>query len=205
MDPVTTGVLINILTDRISKLISETIDRTPKVVEETKEKDEGIQKLAIAQMELLTKYYQIGLYQSERSFALGTTAAVVGIILFSIAALFYLSIRLQNITYIASLAGAISSIISGIGFYLYNKSTLQLLDFQKKLYEMQNYLIANEICQTIENSDKVRTRAMIIKKMIGSDVGVEWYEKTEVKNGHDKLDKGNSPSQEDYNNPVDKI
>jgi len=100
-------------------------------------KVDNIQEITASQIDILNKYYEIALFQSQRSFRLAWISAVVGLIFFIFAAGFLLIQLPQSLALVTSLGGALSGFISGINFVLYNKSTLQLNGFHDKLFLTQ--------------------------------------------------------------------
>ena len=125
----------------------------------------NVQEIAAAQMEILSNYYSVGIEQSNRSFKSASIAAGAGLIFFIVVIAYSMWKPQDNIVSIAALGTALSGFISGICFYLYNKSTSQLSGFHEKLYMMQRYLLANSMCEGLNGKDKDETRSAIIKQL----------------------------------------
>jgi len=125
----------------------------------------NVQEIAAAQMEILSAYYNIGIEQSNRSFRSASIAAGAGLVFFIIVIAYSIWKPQENIVSIATLGTALSGFISGICFYLYNKSTSQLSGFHEKLYMIQRYLLANSMCERLDGKNKDETRSAIIKHL----------------------------------------
>ena len=124
---------------------------------------DNIQDIAASQTALLVNYYNLGLEQARKSFNWALISAIVGF-LFFIIALFLIVVRdLQNASVISLISGALVEVISGINFYLYGKSTVQLADFQSYLDRTQSILLANSICESLSDEHKHTTRADLVK------------------------------------------
>lgn len=126
-----------------------------------------IEKIAAAQIKLLTNYYSLVLNQAQRSFTWALIWAFVGILSFISAGVFLLTNHLDNIAYLGAIGGALIEIISGINFYLYNKSSSQLAEFHARLDSTQRILLANSICEKIEGDLKQETRSQLALAFAG--------------------------------------
>jgi len=123
----------------------------------------NIQDIAASQTALLVNFYNLGLEQARKSFNWALIAAVVGL-LFFIFALFLIKTRdLGNASIISLISGSLIEVISGINFYLYGKSTIQLAGFQSYLDRTQSILLANSICESLSDKYKHVTRSELVK------------------------------------------
>ncbi|GHO79388.1 hypothetical protein KSD_71590 [Ktedonobacter sp. SOSP1-85] len=73
-------------------------------------------------------------------------------------------------TVISTIAGGLVQVISGINFSLYNRASTQLQTFHKSLERLQNYMLANSICQGLAPADKERTCAQLSLIIASSSV-----------------------------------
>lgn len=122
------------------------------------------QEIAASQLNILSAYYNNVLSQSQRSFYFAAAAAGIGLLFIVAAAGFVLKNQPQQIAVISILGGALSAFVSGINFYLYNKSSSQLAIFHSRLATTQNYLIADGLCSNIVDPNKMDdTRRALIK------------------------------------------
>lgn len=58
------------------------------------------------------------------------------------------------ISYISSASGVLIEFIAGVFFYLYNKTVIQLKEYHEKLVNVQNILVANQLLEVVENTEK---------------------------------------------------
>lgn len=126
-----------------------------------------IERIAASQIQLLTSYYSLVLTQAQRSFTWALIWAFVGISSFIAAGVFLLVNQLNDIAYISAIGGALIEVVSGINFYLYNKSSSQLADFHTRLDSTQRILLANTICEKIEGDLKQETRSQLALAFAG--------------------------------------
>ena len=142
--------------------ISGKIDEAAKNISEADPGD--VPKIASEQIKIISEYYLEVLKQSKESFLWAKRVAMVGFAFFIGAVIFLLVFQLQNMATISLIAGALIEISSGIGFYLYSKSIFQMADYFKILDTTQRYLLANSMCEGLEDC-KDETRSAIIKQL----------------------------------------
>jgi hypothetical protein len=118
-----------------------------------------VQMIAAAQLELLAGYHQMALAQSRRIFFWALVGSGVGVILF------FAAVAQALPTGIAFLSGAIVEIVAGIVFVLYGKTIPQLNNFQRRLDNLQRYLLANSLCEAIDGDDRNKARAALIQEI----------------------------------------
>lgn len=126
----------------------------------------NVQQIAASQISLMNGYYEMALAQSRKSFNWALTGAGVGLIFFMAAAGFSIWEQ-SNITatIIPVITGAVVEVISGIVFFLYGKTTAQLGDFHSRLQVLQRYLLANSICESLDDTEKNKARAELIREI----------------------------------------
>jgi len=64
-------------------------------------------------------------------------------------------------------SGALIEVVSGIGFYLYNKSASQLAMFHTRLDSTQRFLLANSVCEGLEGDFKQQARSNLVRMIAG--------------------------------------
>ncbi len=126
-----------------------------------------IEGIAASQIQLLTSYYSLVLSQAQRSFTWALIWAFLGVSSFIVAGIFLLINHLTDIAYISAIGGTLIEVISGINFYLYNKSSSQLAEFHTRLDSTQRILLANTICEKIEGDLKQQTRSQLALAFAG--------------------------------------
>jgi len=131
---------------------------------------EDVQLVAANQIKLLNDYYKIVLDQSRKSFSSALVAAIIGLGFFLGAVLSVMSSETINLALISGVAGAIVEVISGVNFYLYGKTTIQMADFQSRLDMTQRFLLANSICENLDWEAKQTTRSQLVLKIVDANV-----------------------------------
>ncbi len=128
-----------------------------------------IQEIAASQIELLTIYHKVVIYQAQRSFLWALIAAAVGLVFFIAAIAFQLLQQPESTATISVISGALIEVISAINFYLYNKASAQLAEFQNRLDITQRFLLANSMCESLEGKYKQQSRAELVRAIVGID------------------------------------
>ena len=122
----------------------------------------NVQMIASAQLELIAGYHQIALAQSRRIFFWALVGSGVGLI-FLLAAVAH-----AFPTEIAFLSGAIVEIVAGIVFVLYGKTIPQLNTFQRRLDDLQRYILANCLCEALDGDERNKARVALIQEITRS-------------------------------------
>lgn len=121
---------------------------------------QDVQAIAVSQISLLHSYYKTVLGQAQNSFIFATVAATVGILIFVYS---FAGQSKDNASLKGVISGAIVEVISGIGFYLYSKSSDQMAKFHEQLTITQRFLLANSVCESLESESKQKTRSDLVK------------------------------------------
>ena len=128
----------------------------------------NVQLIAALQLELLAGYHQIALAQSRRIFFWALVGSGVGVILF------FAAVAKALPTEIAFLSGAIVEIVAGIVFVLYGKTIPQLNTFQRRLDDLQRYILANSLCEALDGDERNKARAALIQEITRSQGRADW-------------------------------
>jgi TRADD-N domain-containing protein len=135
--------------------------------------DHDIKTTAIAQIDLLTKYYNRVLKQANDSFWWAEATAAAGFLLFGIAVACVIwgeANQALNGATIAGLGGAIVQVISGLQFWLYGKTTDQLAHFHQSLEQTQRFLIASSLCDSLDDkATQLNALSTLIATISGSE------------------------------------
>jgi hypothetical protein len=107
-------------------------------------------KLAANLWKTSIEYFQLVQGQAQQSFWMALVAALIGMILFSIAITLMMmgTLPFSKLSLIASVN---IQVISAIGFYLYAKTTRQFAAFHVCLERANRFLLANTICNEIKD------------------------------------------------------
>jgi hypothetical protein len=126
--------------------------------------DRYFEKLVKINVENLAAYYTLVKVHTSQSFRVSLIVGILGFILLILGlALGFQFEQYRNISFIASGAGIIIEFISGVLFFLYNKTVIQLKDYHDSLIDVQNVLLSFKL---IENTQDEKLKAEMIGKMI---------------------------------------
>ena len=150
------------------------------------EKDD-VKGTAASQIELLSRFYDLSLSQAQRSFRWALAASMVGLVFFLIAIL----VNNEKTAEAALIGGGIIQFISGVNFYLYNKTLSQLTLFQGRLETTQRFLLANSLTESLGDELRDITRAKLIDQLATSQ-----YDKLSGKRS--VRDRGYRKNEEDH-------
>jgi len=144
---------------RLENIVSRSIN----LIGEADPKD--VQQIAASQLRMLAGYHQIALAQSGRSFFWALVGAGIGLLFFFSAAAFALVTGVTLAAVVPLLSGAIVEVVSGVVFFLYGKTTLQLSNFHSRLEVLQRYLLANSLCESLGEAERDKARAALIAEI----------------------------------------
>jgi len=142
-----------------------TLQVRPPLDRLSKAKLGDVQEIVASQLELMTVYHNVVLDQARESFRWALIAAGVGLLFFVSAVGFILYRQPQNAAFISLISGGLIEVISAINFYLYGKTSAQLVNFQSRLDTTQRFLLANSICESLEGESKEKARSELVRKI----------------------------------------
>ena len=133
---------------------------------------DDIKETLVLQMEMSKQYHKNVLFRANLSFIFALVFAGIGILLFFSIIIFMVLGLSNNITttVVSVVAGTLVQVLSGINFYLYNRASGQLQTFHKSLDRLQNYMLANSICQGLDKVDRAHTCAQLSLIIASSSV-----------------------------------
>lgn len=129
-------------------------------------KKDDVKGTAASQIELLSRFYDLSLSQAQRSFRWALAASMVGLGFFLVAIM--LMSTHKETADAALIGGGIIQFISGVNFYLYNKTLSQLTLFQGRLETTQRFLLANSLTESLGDEIRDITRAKLIDQLATS-------------------------------------
>jgi hypothetical protein len=144
-------------------MIRDAIDRISKA------KPSDVQGIAGPELELLASYHDIIMDQSRRCFFWALIGAGIGLLFFMLTVLVASYSAELAYAVLPLLCGAIVSILAGLVFFLYGKLAAQLSSFHAGLETLQRYLLANSICESLNDEDRTKARVALIKEISRSD------------------------------------
>lgn len=112
----------------------------------------------------LEDYYELVKNSNKKSFNASLIMSIFGVLLISGGLIVsYLLNDLGDISYFVTGAGVLVEVISGLMFYLYNRTVLQLKGYHDSLLDVQNILLCFKLIE--DTSDDI-TRTDVMKQMI---------------------------------------
>lgn len=126
-----------------------------------------IQQVVASQLKIMNAYYTLVLDQARRSFTWALVAAAIGLVFFIGAVGVILLLQLENVAIISVISGAIIEVVSGINFFLYGKTSLQLGEFQSRLDQTQRFLLADSVCERLDGDVQQQARKKLVEVIAG--------------------------------------
>jgi cytochrome c biogenesis protein CcdA len=131
------------------------VDHAVKRVAQAKPAD--IQQIAASQLELNNAYYKGVLQQSRLSFFIATLFAAAGLGFF-----FLVAKSPANPSFTSITGGTLTELLSALNFYLYGRASNQLETFHSRLDKLQFFVLANSICENLNEELKYETRSELV-------------------------------------------
>lgn len=105
--------------------------------------------------------------QANKSFIIAVITSIVGFVITCTGIWYVLSDR-TNVDggYFTSIIGVLIQFISGVIFYLYNKTVAEMSEYHKKLILIQNIGLALKSSETFEETKKTEAREKIIEELL---------------------------------------
>ena len=111
----------------------------------------------------LGDYYALVKVHTNNSFRASLVAGALGFALIALGlAVGFFTDRDESIAYLATASGVLVEFISGVFFYLYNRTVRQLKEYHDSLLDVQNILLSFKI---VEDSD-VSQRGSLLEKIL---------------------------------------
>lgn len=112
----------------------------------------------------LEEYYDLVKISNKKSFYASLTMSTFGVLIIAGGLIVsYFMDEFKDISYIATAAGLLVEIISGLMFYLYSKTVLQLKEYHDSLIDVQNVLLSFKL---IEDTQNEQIKSEVMKQMI---------------------------------------
>lgn len=122
------------------------------------------QNLVTINVTNLRDYYFLVKQHTNGSFRAAIGVGIVGFLLIiSGLAIGFLKSESNSVTYIASGAGVLTEFISGVFFFLYNKTVRQLKEYHDSLLNVQNVLLSLKLLESVNDP---QLRAPMITTML---------------------------------------
>jgi hypothetical protein len=122
----------------------------------------NFQQIAASQLQLMFATLSPLMAQSRQSFFLALFGSVLSLMLFAFVVIFSL---VHGVSIIPMIASAAVNVASGIVFVLYGKTSNQMSEFNSRVHELQRYLLANSIAETLSDAERDKARLSLIAEI----------------------------------------
>jgi hypothetical protein len=130
-----------------------------------------VQRNAANQIKLLDQYHEDGLRQAKTSFMAAIVTAILGFISLILAFGYLIATNETNVVSIATAIGSVLlEFISGALFYLYNQTRTQLTYYHRRMNQIQRFLLANSVIESMEGSTRDEARRELAKQIANADI-----------------------------------
>jgi hypothetical protein len=143
---------------------------------ESEEPVDYINKLIELNVTRLEEYYDEVKRHSFLSFSFSLLVGVVGFLLIVTGILlgYFGHGDKMNIAYLSGISGIITEFISGVFFYLYNRTVKQLKTYHNDLIDLQNTLLSFKLVEQVkEGPEKVQLMSNLIDYLIGKKIATD--------------------------------
>jgi hypothetical protein len=125
-----------------------------------------IQEVAASQLVIIDGYYKSVLRHAQQLFRWALIAAGVGL-LFFLAAVSPLVFRQPaNVSIISLICGGVVEGIAALNFLLYGRTLGELEKFHARLDRTQQYLLANSICEKLDEKLRQTAKAELVRAIM---------------------------------------
>jgi hypothetical protein len=130
-----------------------------------------VQQNAANQIKLLAQYHESGLQQAKTSFNWAIVISLAGFPFLVLAGYYLLTNQSGNLTSIVSSIGSVLvEFMAGTLFYLYNQTRKQLTYYHQQMNQIQRFLLANSVAESLEQPAKENARMELIKTIANSNL-----------------------------------
>ena len=159
--------LFNKLNLRIIEIDEKEIqnDNMKKVSFDNKE---SVLDLMLRNVSELREYYIISKNQANRAFVAAVTISFIGIILYASGIISFIYFK-TDIVIISTIGGTTVQIISGLFFWIYNKSIKQLNVYHSRLISTEKYLTAIQLIDKVPEDKKYEEYRNIINYLLNDN------------------------------------
>lgn len=155
-----------IISSKENKNIKQETEDTLKNIQN--QPDYDIFKLMYKNVRESTEYYIISKRQANRSFTLSMISCILGVIIY-ICGFISVVILDKDIAIFTTIAGTVVELVSGLSFWMYNKSLKQLNEYHKRLSSTEKYLTSIQLAEKMESNRREDMYGWIIEKVMLSD------------------------------------
>jgi len=139
-----------------------------------------IQEVAASQLVIIDGYYKSVLQQAQQLFRWALIVAGVGLVFFLAAVSLLVLHQPANISLISLICGGVVEGITFLIFLLYGRTLGELEKFHARLDRTQQYLLANSICEKLDEKLRQTAQAELVQVIMDTLVPSEKKPKANV-------------------------
>jgi hypothetical protein len=125
-----------------------------------------IQEVAASQLVIIDGYYKSVLQHAQQLFRWALIAAGVGLLFFLAAVSLPVFRQPANVSIISLLCGGVVEGIAALNFLLYRRTLGELEKFHARLDRTQQYLLANSICEKLDEKLGQTAKAELVRAIM---------------------------------------
>jgi hypothetical protein len=136
--------------------------------------DSYFNSLVTINVENLAAYYGLVKVHTDKSFRVAIAVGIAGFALIAVGLAFGFTNDASDraVSYIATASGIVVEFISGVFFYLYNRTVRQMKDYHDSLLAVQNILLSFKLVgDTKDDSEKAKMVAQMLAYLVGKRTG----------------------------------
>ncbi|MBD5534505.1 MAG: hypothetical protein HDQ99_02370 [Lachnospiraceae bacterium] len=160
------NILVGLINNKESKNIKIETDEIVKIIQN--QPDYDVFKLLYKNVRESTEYYIISKRQANKSFILAIISCVFGVVIY-ICGFLIVAISNKDIAIFTTIAGTVVELVSGLSFWMYNKSLKQLNEYHKRLSSTEKYLISIQMADKMETTKREGMYSWIIERVMLAD------------------------------------
>ena len=142
-----------------------------------------IQEVAASQLVILDGYYQSVLRHTQQLFRWALIAAGFGLLLFLAAVALQVFHQPVSVSIISLVCGGIMEGMAALNFLLYRQTFRELEKFHTRLNRTQQYLLANSICEKLDQQYKPTAQAQLVRLIMDTMASDQARPKSTQQNG----------------------
>ncbi len=127
-----------------------------------------IQEVAASQLVIIDGYYKSVLQHAQQPFRWALVAAGIGLLFFLAAVSLLVFGQPASISLISLICGGVVEGIAALNFLLYGRAVGELEKFHARLDRTQQYLLANSLCEKLDEQRRQAAQAELVQVIMES-------------------------------------
>jgi hypothetical protein len=142
-----------------------------------------IQEVAASQLFILDGYYQSVLRHTQQLFRWALIGAGFGLLFFLVAVSLQFFRQPVSASIISLVCGGVMEGMAALNFLLYRRTFRELEKFHTRLDRTQQYLLANSICEKLDQQFRSAAQAQLVRLIMDTLVPDQTRPKSTQQNG----------------------